>query len=302
MRGIQLGIFLDAQPFPKDMGFPVYNGNAQEAAKETINWLDKVIPPIIEFGKLLLIAIIVFIIGKRLISCVVRMLEKSLERSNVDDGVCKFLVSLSRAFSFMVLLIIVVSILGIPTSSLVALVGSAGVAIGLALQGSLSNFAGGILILLLKPFRVGDYIIAVGNEGIVQGIDVFYTKLLTADNQLIVIPNGALSNSNLVNVTNEEVRRLDLIIEVSYDSNLKKVKDVLHRVALANEKVLKEDQQIDVFVSSFEASSIAMGLRMWCKTEDYWKLKWEMLELIKEKFDEEGIEIPFNQLDVTVKK
>lgn len=302
MRGIKLGMFLDAQPFPKDLGIPVYSGNAQEAAKETINWLDKVIPPIIEFGKLLLIAIIVFVIGKRLISWVVKMLEKSLERSNVDDGVCKFLVSLSRAFSFMVLIIIVVSILGIPTSSLVALVGSAGVAIGLALQGSLSNFAGGILILLLKPFRVGDYIIAVGNEGVVQGIDVFYTKLLTVDNQLIVIPNGALSNSNLVNVTNEEIRRLDLIIEVSYDSNLKKVKDVLHRVALTNEKVIKEEHQIDVFVNSFEASSIAMGLRMWCKTEDYWKLKWEMLELIKEKFDEEGIEIPFNQLDVTVKK
>jgi len=295
---------IDIEDLTKKVGETASNikETSTKAANDTATWLEKALPVVIKFGLLIFASIIVYVIGKKIISWVIKLLKRSLQRSNVDEGVSKFLISLCRAFLYVVLLITIVSILGIPTSSFVAIVGSAGVTIGLALQGSLSNFAGGILILLLKPFRVGDYIVAMGNEGVVQGIDIFYTKLLTTDNRLIVIPNGALSNSNLVNVTNEEIRRLDLVIEVSYDSDLKKVKDVLYKTASENEMVLLEEHPIDVYVSSFESSSIAIGLRMWVETENYFKLKWEMLETIKERFDKEQIEIPFNQLDVTVKK
>ena len=155
---------------------------------------------------------------------------------------------------------------------------------------------------LLKPFRVGDYIIAESLEGVVNSIDIFYTKLVTADNRLIVIPNGALSNSNLVNVTQEPVRRLELLLDVDYATDLKRAKEVLYRVASKNEKVIQEERDITVFVNSLEASSVQLGLRVWVNTDDFWNLKWELLEDIKNEFDKENITIPYNQLDVNIVK
>lgn len=253
-------------------------------------------------GKTLIIAFLIYFIGKRLIKWILKLSKKFLERTSIDEGVCKFVISLLRAVLYGVLFISVIGKLGIPTSSFIALIGSAGVTIGLALQGSLSNFAGGILILLLKPFRVGDYIIAGGLEGNVTAIDIFYTKLLTGDNRFVVIPNGKLSNSDLINVTNEPVRRLDLLLDVDYSSNMKQVKDILFQLAQNSEFVLKEDYQIDVYVSSFEASAVQMGLRVWVNTDDYYKAKWALLEEIKDAFDRNSISIPFNHLDINLVK
>lgn len=265
--------------------------------------LGKLTEAAMELGKVLLVAILIYIVGKKLIKWILQFTKKCLDRTSVDEGVSKFVLSLLRAVLYGILFISVVGELGIPTSSFIALIGSAGVTVGLALQGSLSNFAGGILILLLKPFRVGDYIIVDGFEGTVTGIDIFYTKLLTGDNRFVVLPNGNLSNTKLINVTNEPVRRLDLYIDVEYSADLRKVKEVLYGIASRNEMVLQEEEyEVTVFVNSFEASSIQMGYRVWVKTEDYFKAKWALLEEVKETFDEENLSIPFNQLDVNLIK
>lgn len=278
----------------------------QEGIAKDKEMLDKVFgrmtDSLLDFGKVVLVSIILYVIGKRLIKWLLKLLDKFFEKSSLDEGASKFIYSLARAILYGLLFLVIVGKLGVPTSSFIALIGSAGVTIGLALQGSLSNFAGGVLILLLKPFRVGDYIIVEGLEGTVTCIDIFYTKLLSIDNRFIVIPNGTLSNSNLINVTNEPERRLDLLIDVAYREDIKKVKEVLKRVILENGRVLTEEHDLEVYVNSLEASSVQMGVRVWVKTDDYLKLKWELLESIKETFDQEGISIPFNQLDVNLSK
>ncbi|MEG1458532.1 MAG: mechanosensitive ion channel [Acetivibrio sp.] len=266
-------------------------------------WLQRVLPTELEvksFFAKIVAAFLCYIIGKRLVKWLKKLLEKVFKQSNMDEGVRKFLLSLIGISLNVFLVVIVIGILGVQTSSLAAVVGSAGLTIGLALQGSLSNFAGGVMILIMKPFRIGDYIIADATEGTVTSIDVFYTRLLTIDNRKVVIPNGGLSNSNIVNVTNEEVRRLDLIISVSYQCDIKKVKQILRELLESQSEILKEEP-LDIYVDNFTNNGISMGLRMWTKKEDYWKLKWKLLEDIKESFDENKIVMPFNQLDVNMK-
>nr|WP_297935582.1 mechanosensitive ion channel domain-containing protein [uncultured Lachnoclostridium sp.] len=308
MNVTHMGLFLTQNIGDKlgDIELPTKIPTNEKEVKQSFELLDtlgkRLLDGVINLGKTLLIAFLIYFIGKKLIQWILKLTKKFMQKTNMDEGVSKFIVSLLRAILYGILFICVIGKLGIPTSSFIALIGSAGVTIGLALQGSLSNFAGGILILLLKPFRVGDYIIVNGLEGNVVGIDIFYTKLLTGDNRFVVIPNGTLSNSDLINVTNEPVRRLDLLIDVDYSSNIKQVKEVLNRIALNSEYVIQEEYQTDVFVNSFEASSIQMGYRVWVKTEDYFKAKWALLEEIKETFDKENISIPFNQLDVKLVK
>ena len=191
--------------------------------------------------------------------------------------------------------------LGIPTSSVIAAISAAGLAIGLALQGSLSNFAGGVLILLFKPFDIGDYIKedTHGNEGTVEGIDLFYTKLKTPDNKQVVVPNGILANSSLTNFTSQNMRRVDITVGISYDSDIKLAKSILLDIINADERVLK-DQDINVFVAELAESQVTLGTRFWVATDDYWQTKWDMLELYKEQLEGNGIDIPFNQLCVTI--
>ena len=210
--------------------------------------------------------------------------------------------SVLRIVLYGVLIVILAGTVGIETGSIVALLGSAGLAIGLALQGSLSNFAGGVLILILKPFRIGDYIVANGMEGTVTGIDIFYTKLLTVDNRMVVLPNGALSNSNLINVSHEPIRRVDLVASVDYASDIKKVKAILFDIG-SNLEYSFEDEghPIQVYVDTYGDSAINVGLRFWVNAEVYWDAKWAASEQIKEKFDQAGISIPFKQLDVMIK-
>ncbi len=251
----------------------------------------------------LLIAAVFLIVGFKLCKLIVKIIRRSFERSGMEHSVSGFLLSLIKGILYSVVFIMAASIIGFQVTSLVTILGTASLAIGLALQGSLANFAGGVLILLMKPFKVGDYIIEndKGCEGTVESIDIFYTKLKTYDNKLIVIPNGNITSNSLVNVTAAGTRKLDISVGVSYASDLKQVKEVLTHVVKESE-YYESEQEFDVFVDSFSDSSIKMGVRFWVESGNYWKAKWEVTENIKSAFDEAGIEIPFNQMEVTVRK
>lgn len=275
---------------------------AAEVTKEVSRfqqYINQHIPDLISFGMRAVLAIIVFIIGKKLIDFIRRIVRRSLEKSTVDKGVEQFTDSLLKFVLYFILVISLVKQFGVDTTSLAALLASGGVALGLALQGSLSNFAGGVLILLLKPFVVGDYIIedAHGNEGTVKEIQIFYTKLATIDNKTIVIPNGSLSNTSLTNVTAKDERRLDIIVGIAYDSDLKKAKQLIETILREDEGIL-QDEQIVVYVDNLGESSVDIGLRAWVRTEEYWTTRWRLLEEIKLTFDREGIDIPFPQVTV----
>ena len=200
---------------------------------------------------------------------------------------------------YAVLIFMAAERIGIQSSSIIALLGSAGVTLGLALQGSLSNFAGGVLILLMRPFKVGDYIVSQYGEGTVAVIGLVYTTLNTTDNKTVVIPNGSLSNSPITNATAEKFRRLDLTVGISYQADLKKAKDILLDIYTSHPKVLK-DHPIQVFVDQLADSAVIIGGRGWTATDDYWQTRWDITEEIKLRLDEAGIEIPFNQMDVHV--
>lgn len=264
-------------------------------------YLEGMVPSLLSFLVQVIVAIIVLLIGSRIIKFLLKLIKKSLDRSKVEAGVVTFLCSLVKYSLYFVLAMIILAQFGVTTSSVVAVLGSAGLTLGLALQGSLSNFAGGVLILLLKPFVVSDYIIdgATGQEGTVSSITIFYTKLLTIDNRLILIPNGTLSNSSITNVTHMEKRRIDLLIGVSYEANLAKTKQVLLDVVKSEDKILP-GEQVDVYVSELADSSVQMGVRAWVKTEDYWPIRWKMTEDIKNALDANGISIPYPQMDVTI--
>lgn len=283
----------------------VLNSNIADSAKENIetsvDLFKESLPSLITFGKSILIALLVFVIARKIIGVLINLLNKSFEKSNVEISVAQFLSAIVKVGLNVLLLIIIVDILGLPTSSLLALVGSAGLTIGLALQGSLANFAGGVLILLAKPFKVGDYIIENGNknEGTVSSIDIFYTRLLTNDNKMVVIPNGTLSNSSIVNVTNEEIRRLDLNISVRYSEDTQKIKELLNHLAIQHELVLK-DYDISVFISNFDPNALNIGMRVWVEKSNYWILRSDLLEQIKNEFDRNDIIIPLNPLNLTI--
>lgn len=272
---------------------------------ENISKIDRYIDQFLEwlFDKALdLLGAVVFLfIGFKVSKGIVRLIKKSFVRSGLETSVAGFLVSLIKGVLYSVVFIMAASIVGFQVTSLVTILGTASLAIGLALQGSLSNFAGGVLILLMKPFKVGDYIIENGTkcEGTVESIDIFYTKLRTYDNRIAVIPNGSITSNSLINVTQESLRKLEILVGVAYNSDLKRVKEVLTDI-ISNSKYCEADQDYHVYVDSFQDSSITMGIRCFVKTEDYWSAKWELLETIKNEFDDNNIVIPFNQLDVKV--
>lgn len=249
----------------------------------------------------ILIALIVFVVGVRLSKWLMKVIHKWFDKSKLDPTVASFLSSIINIVLYVLVVITVVSIMGIQVTSFVTLLGTAGVTLGLALQGSLSNFAGGVLILVLKPFVVGDYIKedSRGNEGTVTGIDIFYTRLITYDGKMIVIPNGTLSNNSLTNLTKQEKRRLDLNIPIEYEVDIRTVKRIIEDTLETNEYVLKGEPK-DIALDAFEDSSMTIVIHVWVKTENYWKAKWSVLEEIKYAFDESDIKIPFNQLDVHV--
>lgn len=252
-------------------------------------------------GKNLLISILVLFVGSKLIKFLIKRISKSLHKSSIEETVCRFLVSLIKFALYFVLIIIIITILGIPTTSFIAALSAAGLAIGLALQGSLSNFAGGVLILLFKPFTIGDYIKedTHNNEGMVVGIDLFYTRIRGAQDKIILIPNGVLANSSLTNFSNDGKRILFVNVGISYGSDIKKAKSLIMDILNSNEHIIeKENAGVDVV----ELADSQVTLRANCctKAEDYYAANWELNEKIKEAFDANGIEIPFNQLTVTL--
>lgn len=279
--------------------------NLQEVAKNPgiiSTWIQGLVPDLLNFAFQVLIAAIVYIIGMKIIKIIVKMVRRSMDRAGTDEGVRQFVTPLVKYTLYVILIFLIMGLFGIATTSAVAVLGSAGVALGLALQGSLSNFAGGVLILLLKPFRVGDYIIEDSNknEGTVSEISIFYTKLLTVDNKMIVIPNGMLSNSSLTNVSHMDRRRVDIAVGIAYEADIRTAKNILYTVAQGDEARLPEEEAI-VFVNNLGASSVDMGIRVWVRAEDYWPAKWRLTENVKYALDKHGISIPYQQMDVTVR-
>lgn len=254
----------------------------------------------LHLGIRVLLALITFIIGVQLIKLVRKIVKKSMTRAGAETGAVQFVDSFIKASLYVLLVLMIASSFGMDAASIVAVLGSAGVAIGLAVQGSLSNLAGGVLILLLKPFRVGDYIqeSATGYEGTVTEIQIFYTKLLTPDNKAVILPNGQLANNSIVNASQKE-RRMDIVVGISYKADLKRAKEILENVLREDEAVLK-DKDMRVFVSELGSSSVNLGVRCWFRQEDFWPGKWRVTENCKLALDAAGIEIPYNQLDVHV--
>lgn len=248
---------------------------------------------------MVLLALICLVIGLRLVKWIMKVVRKSFGKSKLDPTVVSFLGSIINILLYILVFITVISIMGIQVTSFVTLLGTAGVAIGLAVQGSLSNFAGGVLILILKPFVIGDYIKedTHGNEGTVISIDIFYTRIRTFDGKVVVIPNGTLSNTSLTNLTKQEKRRIDLVVPVEYDADLRNVKKVLQDVVTSEPMVLQEEP-IDIALDEFGDSALTVLVHVWVPTDAYWKTKWNLMEHIKLAFDAEKICIPFNQLDV----
>lgn len=273
--------------------------NAVEEMNQFTAYLQENIPNIIGFGVKVLFAILFFLVGRAVIKWIRKIVRHSMERSNADVGVRQFVDSVLKVVLYFILLFSIATKFGVDAASVAALIASGGVAIGLALQGSLSNFAGGVLILLLKPFEVGDYIIedTNKNEGTVKEIQIFYTKLSTIDNKTIVIPNGILTNNSLTNATAKDERRLDLKVDIAYEASIKEAKAVIETI-LKNDEAVLQDEDINVFVDALGESSVVLGVRAWTKNEDFWSAKWRILEEIKEQLDEHHISIPYQQLMV----
>lgn len=263
---------------------------------ETVKgWL----PGLISFGIKILIAVLIFLIGRKIIKIIQKMLRRSFERAGMEISVVKFLHSLMGFCMNGILVFIIAGQIGVDSASIVAILGSAGLALGLALQGSLANFAGSILILVMQPFKVGDYIISSHGEGTVSMIGLVYTTLMTVDNKSVTVPNGTLSNSTVTNVTAMEKRRVDLTVGISYQADLKKAKAVMERVYREHPAVKKEEPLM-VYVDQLADSAVILGARGWVAAGDYWAARWELTEQIKLAFDAAGIEIPFNQMDVHI--
>ena len=281
--------------------------DATQKAVKQVNQLTQYvqdsIPELITFGLKVLAALVAFFVGRLVIRWIRKIVRRSFERSGADKGVEQFVDSLLKYGLYALLVFSLISSLGFDTTSVAAVLASGGVAIGLALQGSLSNFAGGVLILLLKPFVVGDYIIedTNGKEGTVKEIQIFYTKLSTIDNKTIVIPNGMLTNNSITNATAKDERQLDLRVGISYDADIRQAKSVIENLLIKDECIIK-NEQINVFVHELADSAVVLGIRAWVKNEEYWETRWRLLEEIKILLDENGIEIPYPQMAVHMKE
>ncbi len=266
-----------------------------DLSPETINsLLEQGIALAYKIVPTLIYALLFYLVGKFIIGKFVKGFSKILEKRDSNPSLNTFLLGLVKALLFVSLFIGLASILGVPIASFFAILGAAGLAIGLALQGSLSNFAGGVLILLFKPFKVGDVITGQGHTGTVSKIDILYTHLYTFDNKEVVIPNGNLANSDVVNITSQPTRRVDINVGVSYDTDLKKARSVIFDI-LKNDSRVHSSPEPVVWLNTFGDSSLDLVVRAWANKEDVWPVYFETMEKIKESFDRHEIEIPFPQ-------
>lgn len=265
----------------------------QEYIDNAIKWLWEALPDLI-------LAAVIFFVGSWFIRLINKLVRRFFEKKDYDLALETFLQSFIKMALKIVLFVLVITQLGVQSSSLIAIVGAAGLAIGLALQGSLSNFAGGVLILLFKPFKVGDFISAQGVDGSVKEITIFYTKLTTFGNQIAIIPNGQLSNNNVVNYNAMPNRRDNVKVGIGYSSDIKKAKDILLQICAENENILT-DPVPEVYVDGLGDSSVDLTLRFWAENSVFWAAHFHVIEETKKRFDAAGIEIPFPQRDIHVK-
>jgi small conductance mechanosensitive channel len=270
-----------------------FNGY-KELLQNATDWLWEFLPSLIT-------ALITLFVGLWVIRILNKLVKRFFARHDYDETLESFIESLIKAGLKLLLFVLVVTQLGVKSSSLVAIVGAAGLAIGLALQGSLANFAGGVLILLFKPFKVGDWISAQGVDGTVKEISIFTTKLNTFGNQVAIIPNGQLSNNNIINYNAESTRRNKIDVGIGYGSNLKKAKEILLEICAEDSRILN-DPAPEVYVGELADSSVNLSLRFWAKNEDFWGAHFHVMETLKLRFDEKGVEIPFPQRDVHLKQ
>jgi small conductance mechanosensitive channel len=266
-----------------------------------MNYVDYISTLFITYGIKLLYAVLIWVVGKFIIGKLMLLVDKKMEIAHTEITLRKFLHSIVNTLFYTFLFIVIISTLGIQTASFIAVLGAASLAVGFALQGSLANFAGGVLIILFKPFKIGDFIEVSGLTGTVVEIQIFATLLNTLDNKRIVVPNGKLSNDTLINYSKNPIRRVDIVFGVGYNDDLDKAKSVLVNIAKSQEKIL---QNPDVFVEIIEYgnSSVNIVYRVWCNTADYWDVYFQSMKMAKIEFDKADISIPYPQMDIHVEK
>jgi small conductance mechanosensitive channel len=275
-----------------------------ETAKATITWTDPssilndgLIPWALDYGPKVIAALLVFIIGKMVAKVITGAVRKAMVRGSLDESLAKFLGSLVYMLLLTMVAIAALGQLGVQTGSFVALVGAAGLAIGFALQGSLGNFAAGVMIMIFRPFKAGDFVEAGGHAGVIEEVQVFATMMRTGDNKLIILPNSAVTNGSIVNYSAKDTRRIDMVFGIGYDDDIKKAKGILERMVTGDSRVLA-DPAPTIAVAELADSSVNFVVRPWVNAGDYWPTKFDLTEAIKIEFDKEGISIPFPQQDV----
>ncbi|YCO04111.1 small-conductance mechanosensitive channel MscS [Vibrio sp. VNB-15] len=264
-------------------------------------WLNNNSDLLIQYGVNIISALLILFIGNIIVKAVANSVSKVLEKKDMDKAVVEFVNGLVRYLLFVIVLIAALGRVGVQTASVVAVIGAAGLAVGLALQGSLSNFAAGVLIVAFRPFKSGDYVEIGGVAGSVEAIQIFQTVLKTPDNKMVVVPNSSVIGGAITNYSRHATRRVDLVIGVSYSADLKQTKQVIRDVLEKDERILK-DPAIQIGVLALADSSVNFVVRPWCKTADYWDVYFDSTQAIKEALDEAGIEIPFPQMDVHLNK
>lgn len=277
-----------------------------EASTQTNNpfqWdiiLDALINWCMSTGVKLVIGILVLFLLFKIVNLLCKRLYNSLQRRNADETLSKVCVQILKMFLRVVLVVTFVGYIGVETASISAVIASAGVGISLALQGALSNFAGGIVIIFTRPFKIGDYITSNGESGTVENIKIFYTELVTVDNKKVLIPNGTLANNVIVNVTANPTRRVDITLPISYDSDIAIAKKCILDLIEKDERIFRDPAPF-ITISEYARSQINITARVWTKTSDYWGVYWNLFNNIKTEFDKNGIKIPLNQVEVNIK-
>ena len=267
--------------------------------------LDKILEDapnlILTYGTQILMALAIFIIGKWVARIVSNAIVSSMTKKSVDKTICSFVGSIIYTALFAFVIIAALGQLGIQTASFVAIIGAAGLAVGFALQGSLSNFASGVLLILFRPIRSGDFVEAAGEAGVIEEVGIFTTIMKTGDNKVIIIPNSNIMGGNITNYSMRDTRRIDMVIGIAYDADIRQAKKILEEIMAAEERVLK-DPEVTIAVAELADSSVNFVVRPWVNSGDYWPTKFDLLETIKYRFDEAGIGIPFPQMDVHLQK
>ncbi len=273
----------------------------QEVIEQTTDFLSTALGFIKSALPTIIFAIVVFLLGTILVKIICKIIGRGMNRSNIDDTATGFLKSLISIILYTLLIVIVLSILGVPMTSIVTVIGAAGLAIGLALQNSLSNVAGGFIILFAKPFKAGDFIETSDAAGTVESVNILYTTIVTPDNKTVYLPNGIVSNAKIINFNEKGTRRLDLEFSISYDEAFDRAKKIIAN-EIAMQSCVKNDPVPEIVMGRHDSSAITIFVRMWVNAEDYWAVHFSMLENVKRAFDREQISIPFPQLDVHLEK